>query len=1743
MIGATTSKVLDLTLLNKGDMVYGTSTIKVEIGLKIGSKIEYVPMGIYNIDDIEKNDYTIKITAFDNMIKFEKNFTTNLGDTLTLQQIVNELVRITGVQFTGTLPAYSVKKLEGFSCREVLGYVASICGGNAVITRDGKFTIVTPKDVNYAIGTANYFIGDYKREETKYKIGKISCQVGEKVLSKGSLGADSMELEFENPWVNDSILQDIYNKLNRFEYLGYSMKWQGDLSLDVGDIVTITDKKGVVRKHPILSQKFTYTGGLTSEIGAKGETKNKNSFSSSGSAAKKVERVVMELALINKALIDVAYIGDLTAGNIKFDTASGGTLDLQTLLAKFVSGENGQFLNLTTDNVTISNAVIKDIIAKNISVEDLKAGKISTNKFTVASDDGGITIVGPTMQFKDKSNKVRLQLGQDTQGNFNFILRGADGTTTLIDHTGIKEKAIADNLIKEKMIAVDAIGEKQINYSSLITGLNKDTNTSLIKASKVAIDLTGQSLEVSFNSLKTNVDSKENRNLALETATPCEADNSLLNGGVNRTRLLYKTYTNRLKVGDKVTVSFDFEYTNLKMADGKTINDVRLSVQGAGNVTEWGSGGFPAYSFREKITYGSTEKKKIHITYSAKIYNEQLKNQYWIPNIRTDYIIGGSYKVSNFKFEVGNETGWTPAPEDTSKIGEKIESNTTSIKAVQGNIETLIKDTTIEKDGVTTKLKDAYSALNQTVNGMSSTVASHTTKWDDNEKTISSLQTQISQNATDIKSKVESTYVTQVFEKTIKSVDVMYYLSTSSSGLIGGSWVTTAPKWQQGKYIWTKTITIYMNNSTQETTPVCISGVNGQNGTNGKGIKSIVEQYYLSTSTTTQTGGSWVTTPPTWTNGKYMWTRSVITYTDNSTTTTNPVCVSGSKGDTGAKGDKGATGVGISSVDVEYYLSTSSTILAGGSWVTTAPTWVNGKYMWSRTKTVTTAGATTYSNPVCITGAKGSTGASGSSFLTFTTNYQYNQENINSYSRNGYVGTWNVNEATTGCKVGDTVNLRVYNTSKKCNSFIIAKVNSISATAINTTSLGLSENGATGATGSTGQGVASITEEYYLSTSKTTQTGGSWVTTPPTWVNGKYMWTRSKIVYKNPTATAYTTPLCDSSWEAVNEVQVGGRNLAQLTSNAYSEAYTNFSGVANTCPPLGKVLTDGLKVGDIVTVRVIYKYTNIVAASGQTAKCWIQGSGNITSWSTGSFAGSSAKTISGSGELEFLYSFKITSDHLKNTFWNTNIRHDYVKSGSVQWKLYKVEKGNKATDWTPAPEDVDSAISAVDSKVTTTITKVSSIETNLSSITQRVSSTESTVSSINGTVTSLSNRVNSAESKLTATSLTTTISSAINAGTNSITTTQFVMDKTGLTIKNGAIKIQNKAGTNVFASDTNGNLTITGTFINKNSNGVKAIEINNTNIYFYDWERNGRELGVIYSSYLTNYPNCRGFSIAHNSQGYLTFGYRKPDSNFGTYIILDKYSKNPNYAAPIRFLESAVFSQAVNMQNRVYVPNTIVFDDVYRSTSAKMFKAPTANRLVLEVSVNAVGDGLRIQSNTGSLLAQIRAGEHYPIHLNNNTYMSGDLAVSGSKNSLQATKSYGERLINAIESAEYYYSDFGFGEINNDGECYISIDDILQECVNLDCEYHIFTQKYNGDITSIDRHRDYFIVHGEPETKFSWQYIAKRKGYENVRLDVPDIGTVEDISVFTEEDLEVKTVEDTLLDVLTFRLEDILMEE
>ena len=156
------------------------------------------------------------------------------------------------------------------------------------------------------------------------------------------------------------------------------------------------------------------------------------------------------------------------------------------------------------------------------------------------------------------------------------------------------------------------------------------------------------------------------------------------------------------------------------------------------------------------------------------------------------------------------------------------------------------------------------------------------------------------------------------------------------------------------------------------------------------------------------------------------------------------------------------------------------------------------------------------------------------------------------------------------------------------------------------------------------------------------------------------------------------------------ELTVGGRNLALGTSKEWSTPFTNFSGNANVCPQLYKVLTDGLQVGDTLRSKIILKYTNIQPVTGKTATVWLQGNGNVTGWTAGSYNGSPAKILNGSGEITFEHSFKITENHLKNAYWNWMFRTDFIASGSLQWRLAKVESGSVYTNWSPAPEDATS---------------------------------------------------------------------------------------------------------------------------------------------------------------------------------------------------------------------------------------------------------------------------------------------------------------------------------------------------------------------------------------------------------------------------------------------------------------------
>ena len=215
---------------------------------------------------------------------------------------------------------------------------------------------------------------------------------------------------------------------------------------------------------------------------------------------------VTHTAQINNLEANKASITQLEAVSATIGIVESEVAKIQTLVNGNLTSENIHSLHLTSASVTVENGFIKNAMIENLDVSKVNAGDISTNKFRIKSDDGGIEIVGATQQFKDKNNKVRVQIGRDKNNNFTFSLFDETGVGVLIDHTGIKKGSIANDLIISDMIASDSVGEKQINYTSFVTGFNKDTNTNTIKSTKIMLNNQNQTLDIAFNSIKTQVD-------------------------------------------------------------------------------------------------------------------------------------------------------------------------------------------------------------------------------------------------------------------------------------------------------------------------------------------------------------------------------------------------------------------------------------------------------------------------------------------------------------------------------------------------------------------------------------------------------------------------------------------------------------------------------------------------------------------------------------------------------------------------------------------------------------------------------------------------------------------------------------------------------------------------------------------------------------------------------------------------------------------------------------------------------------------------------------------------------------------------------------------------------------------------------------------------------------------------------------------------------------------------------------
>lgn len=206
---------------------------------------------------------------------------------------------------------------------------------------------------------------------------------------------------------------------------------------------------------------------------------------------------------------------DLSAVNGRIDVLDSNYANIRNLLSGAAGIGDLQNIHLTSDNAVIDTALIREAVMQSVSIADLLAGTISTNKFLIASDDGGIRIQGATQQWSDEDGTVRMQAGRDANGDFTFSLFDRTGKGVLIDATGVKPDAIADGLIVNKMVADNAgIAGSKLDISSVVSAINDSSQS--IKSSRIWFDEEKQTLNQLYAQINKNITTIQ---LAAESAS------------------------------------------------------------------------------------------------------------------------------------------------------------------------------------------------------------------------------------------------------------------------------------------------------------------------------------------------------------------------------------------------------------------------------------------------------------------------------------------------------------------------------------------------------------------------------------------------------------------------------------------------------------------------------------------------------------------------------------------------------------------------------------------------------------------------------------------------------------------------------------------------------------------------------------------------------------------------------------------------------------------------------------------------------------------------------------------------------------------------------------------------------------------------------------------------------------------------------------------------------------------------
>lgn len=352
-------------------------------GVKVGAEIKYIKLGIFTVTKQTSDGEYTSYEAYDRMYKADMPYFSDMAFPNTDKAILNEICGKLGISLaTNIATAHTINdKPQGYTYREIIGYMAMLQGCNAVINSDGNLELRWYKDSGYVLDGHKYYQQGITFTTSKdFIIQKLTCnntKSGSTEQSQIISGDGATGLSFANPFMTQAILDEVYEKIGGFTFRPLTVKFVGDYRLEVGDIITV-NKGGIDYKVPIMQITHECDGGLMDTVTSIGQSDTENTSVASGPITKQMERYYADLILVNKALINKLSVDEADIRYASIENLKAVNADIDNLKTNKLDATYADIINANVESLKAANAEITQLKANSLTADiaDLKYAQI-----------------------------------------------------------------------------------------------------------------------------------------------------------------------------------------------------------------------------------------------------------------------------------------------------------------------------------------------------------------------------------------------------------------------------------------------------------------------------------------------------------------------------------------------------------------------------------------------------------------------------------------------------------------------------------------------------------------------------------------------------------------------------------------------------------------------------------------------------------------------------------------------------------------------------------------------------------------------------------------------------------------------------------------------------------------------------------------------------------------------------------------------------------------------------------------------------------------------------------------------------------------------------------------------------------------------------------------------------------------------------------------------------------------------